>query len=249
MLAAIEGDAGEVLQAATFDAAVFGAIAKDHVATADNTRVAIGVEEGIGIAGIDDVVGQDHAFAAIPGATSKGVGSVKDGVVDDLQIQCLALMIGTGEACACTIDEDVVAHDGLALHLHDVVGAIVAEIALDDIHGLPSSAIHSDAGVIGVVNVVLNDQITPGALLHLDAIALIAATIMNVIQRDDALAHDMVAVVGTEIHAFRVTVAVVDVIAGQKEALGVGTIGAEADFIRVMDVALIDPDIAAMPEA
>ena len=66
---------------------------------------------------------------------------------------------------------------------------------------------------------------------------------MNVVQRDDALAHDVIAVVGTEIHAFRVTVAVVDMIAGQKEALGVGAVRTEANLAGVMNVALIDPHI------
>jgi hypothetical protein len=50
VLAAIEGDAGEVLEAATFDAAVFGAIAEDDVASAENACVAVGVVEGIRIA-------------------------------------------------------------------------------------------------------------------------------------------------------------------------------------------------------
>ena len=98
------------------------------------------------------------------------------------------------------------------------------------------------------MHMVLGDEIAPGALLDLDAIALIAATIVNVVQRDDALAHDVIAVVGTEIHAFCVTVAMVDVIAGQKEALGVGAVRTEADFIRVMNVALIDPHIRAVAE-
>ena len=50
VLAAVEGDAGEVLEAATFDAAVFGTIAKDDVASAENACVAVGIVEGIRIA-------------------------------------------------------------------------------------------------------------------------------------------------------------------------------------------------------
>ena len=57
MLAAIQADIWEVLEPSTFDAAVFRAIAKDDVASADDACVAIGVEKGIGIAGVEDVVG------------------------------------------------------------------------------------------------------------------------------------------------------------------------------------------------
>ena len=169
--------------------------------------------------------------------------------MDDLEVQRLALMIGASKACTCAVDEDVVPHDGLALHLHDIVAAVVAEIALNDVHRLARRAIDGDAGVVRVVDVILRDQIAPGALLHLDAVALITATVVNVIQSNHTFAHDVVAVVGTEIHALGMSSAVVDVIAGQKEALGVGTVGTEADFIGVMDVALIDPNIATMPEA
>jgi hypothetical protein len=50
MLAAIQADIREVFEAATFDAAVFGAIAEDDVASAENACVAVGVVEGIRIA-------------------------------------------------------------------------------------------------------------------------------------------------------------------------------------------------------
>jgi hypothetical protein len=46
---AIEAGAGEVLEAATFDAAVFGTIAEDHGAAAEGACVAVGVVECIGI--------------------------------------------------------------------------------------------------------------------------------------------------------------------------------------------------------
>ena len=54
---AVKADAGEVPEASTFNAAIFRAIAKDDVATADDARVAIGVVEGIGVAGVEDVIG------------------------------------------------------------------------------------------------------------------------------------------------------------------------------------------------
>ena len=50
VLAAIQADIREVFEAATFDAAVFGTIAKDDVAGAGDTCVAVGIVQGIGIA-------------------------------------------------------------------------------------------------------------------------------------------------------------------------------------------------------
>ena len=145
-------------------------------------------------------------------------------------------------------DEHVVAHDGLALHLHGVIRAAAAEIALDDVHRLPGGAIDGDAGILRVVNVVFGDEIAPRALLDLDAIALIPAAVVDVIQGDHALAHDVLAVVRAEIHALAVAAAVVDVIARQEQAAGVGAVRAQADLAGVVDVALVDPHLAAMAE-
>lgn len=177
----IQAHTREVCEASSFHTALLGPIPQDNVSTADDACMTVGVVQGIGIAGIKEIVGEDHAFAAIPRATPKGVGAVEDGVVDDLEVECLALMIRAGKACTSSIDEHVVAHDGLSLHLHDIVPTVVAKIALDDVHGLSCCAIDGDAGVVRIVHMVLGDQVSPRALLHLDAIPLITATVMNVI--------------------------------------------------------------------
>jgi len=136
--------------------------------------------------------------------------------------------------------------NGLALDLHDVVFAVPAEIALDDVSRLAGGAIDGDAGIVGVVDVVLRDEIAPRSLLHLDAVALLAVAVVDVIERDDALAHHGLAVVATEIEALGVTVSVVDVIARDVEPVGVGVVGAEADIGGVVNVALVHPDMAAL---
>ena len=89
------------------------------------------------------------------------MGAVDDGVVDDLEVGGFALMVGAGEAGVGTVDEDIVADEGVALDLHDVVGAVVAEIAFDGVDGFSVSAVDGDAGVVGVVDVIFGDEVAP----------------------------------------------------------------------------------------
>lgn len=172
--------------------------------------------------------------------------AIDDGVVKDLQIQCFALVIGTGKAGADAVDKHVVTHDGLSLHLHDAVATVVAEVALDDIYGLSSGAINGDARILRVMHVVLGDEISPGALFDFDAIPLVTPAIMNVVQRDDAFTHDDTGIVSPQIHALSMTRAMVDVIAGEVQPLGIGAVGTETNLTCMMNVAAVQPDITAM---
>jgi len=99
------------------------------------------------------------------------------------------------------------------------------------------------------MHMILGDEVSPGALLHFDAIALVPTTIVNVVQGDDAFTHDVFPMVGAEIHSLTMTGTVMDVIPRQIEALRSGTVRAEANLTGVMNVTLIQPDIGAVPEA
>ena len=89
------------------------------------------------------------------------MGSVDDGIVDDLEVGGFALVVGAGEAGVGTVDEDIVADEGVALDLHDVVVAVVAEIAFDGVNGFAVGAVDGDAGVVRVVDVIFGDEIAP----------------------------------------------------------------------------------------
>ena len=49
-------------------------------------------------------------------------------------------------------------------------------------------------------------------MFDLDAVALFAAAVVDVVEGDDAFGHDVVAVIGSEVEALGVTGAVVDVV-------------------------------------
>jgi hypothetical protein len=70
---------------------------------------------------------------------------------------------------------------------------------------------------------------------------------VDVILRDNTLAHDVLAVVGTQVHPFSMPSSVVDVVASKKEASSVSAVRAKANFTSMMDVALVDPNFTAMP--
>lgn len=98
------------------------------------------------------------------------------------------------------------------------------------------------------MDVVLGDEISPRALLNLDAITLIAPAIVDVVLRDDAMAHDVRGIVAAEIHALSVASAVMNVIARKIQTLCVSAVRAEANLIGVVNVALVHPYIPALPE-
>lgn len=81
---AIQTDVGKIFETSTFHAAIFRTIAKDHVAAADDSRIAVGEMHGIAIARIENVVGENHAIAPVPRAATKSMGAVDDSIVDDL---------------------------------------------------------------------------------------------------------------------------------------------------------------------
>jgi len=245
----IPGEFREVFQAATYRGTVFWAISQNDIAGDGDAVFAVNEVQSVFIARVKDVIGKDHPFTSIPRASTECMVGVDDGVVDHLKVERFSLMVCASKAGASSRDQHIVAHDRFALDLHGVVGAAVAKIAFDDVHGLASGAIDGDAGIIRVMHVVLGDEVSPRALLNLDAITLISTTIMDVVQRDDALAHNVSAVIPAEIHAFGVACTVVNMIACKMKVVGIGTVCTEANFTSVMDVTLIDPNLAATPES
>ena len=247
-LRSIPGELRKVFKAATFRATVFGTISQNDVAGDGDAVFAVREVQRVRIARVKNIVGKDHPFTSIPRTATERMVGVDDGVVDDLKVERFALMVCAGKARACRRDEHIVAHDRFALDLHGMVGAAVAKVAFDNVHWLASGAIDGDAGIVRVMHMVLGDEVSPGALLDLDAIPLVTTTIMDVVQCDDALAHDVSAVVPAEIHAFGVTSTIMNVITCKMKAVGIGTVRTETNFTCVMDMTLIDPNLAATPE-
>ena len=105
-----------------------------------------------------------------------------------------------------------------------MVIASAAQISFDDVEGLSCGAIHSDAWVMRVMNVVLGNEVSPGTLFDFDPVPLIAKAIVNVIQRDHTFAHDMLTVVRTEIHAFAVSTSMMVVVASEEESSRTGDV-------------------------
>ncbi len=241
-------DSLEVLKAAAKHRSCSWTAADDDVAGDDDSFITIGKMQGVLVAGVEDVVGEYHAFSRIPGTATECVTGIDDRVVDDLQIQRLALMIGTRKARARSADEHVIANDGLALHLHGAIAATAAEIALDNVYRFASGAIDGDARILRIMDIVFRDEIAPRALFHLDAVSMRAAAIVDVIQCDHAFAHDVLAMVRAKVHPFAVSTAMVYVIASQKEMARVRAVSAETNCTGVMNVTLVNPHLAALPK-
>ena len=142
------------------------------------------------------------------------MGRVHQRIVNDLQIDGLSLVIGTREGSVFAIDQQIVADDRFSLYLHHAIEAAVADIAFDHILPLAARAVDGDTGIVAIVDRVLSDQVAPRTLLDLDAISLASTTVVNVIHRYDALAHDHVAIIAAKIHPFGGTISIVNSISG-----------------------------------
>ncbi len=94
--------------------------------------------------------------------------------------------------------------------------------------------------------IVLSDEVPPRSLFHFDPIPLVPSTVVDVVQGNDALAHNMLTVVGPQIHPFAMASPVMQVVARQIEMMRLRTIGAQADITRMMNMASIDPDLTAL---
>ena len=158
-------------------------------------------------------------------------------------------MVCARKAGSFGVHENIVSNDGFALDLHRMVIASAAKIPFDDVDRLACGAIHRDTRVLRVVNVVLGNEVSPRALFDFDPVPLITKAIVNVIQRDYTLAHDVLTIVRTEIHPFPVSASVMVVVASEKEASRIGAVCAQVYIGSMMNVASIDPDIAALPQS
>ena len=156
-------------------------------------------------------------------------------------------MVSARKAGPFGVHENIVSNDGFALDLHRMVIASAAKIPFDDVHRLACGAIHRDTRVMRVVNVVLGNDVSPRALFDFDPVPLITKAIVNVIQRDHTFAHDVLTIVSTEIHSFPMPTSVMVVVASEKEALRAGAVCAQVYIASMVNMASIDPDIAALP--
>ena len=68
-------------------------------------------------------------------------------------------MVGAREPRSLSRHQQIVANNGLALHLKDIVVAPVADVLLDDVDALAASAVGEDAGVIRVVDVIAKNPV------------------------------------------------------------------------------------------
>jgi hypothetical protein len=94
--------------------------------------------------------------------------------------------------------------------LHNTVLTSVADVAFNQILLLAISSINGDAWVVAIVHMVFGNQVTPRALLDFDPVALNAPSVINMVQRNDALAHDDIAVVASKVHSLGCPTAIVN---------------------------------------
>ena len=66
MFGAVRGEVREVCEAAAEGSALSGAVAEDDIACGGDAGGAVGEEDGIFLGGVEDIIGEDHAFAVVP---------------------------------------------------------------------------------------------------------------------------------------------------------------------------------------
>ncbi len=75
------------------------------------------------------------------------------------------------------------------------------------------------------MHIVLGDQVPPRSLFHFDPIPLVPSTVVDVVQGNNTLAHDMLTVVGPQIHPFAMSSPVMQVVSSQIEVMCLRAIG------------------------
>lgn len=174
-------------------------------------------------------------------------GFGEDGVVGDGQVSndC-ALVVAAVDAVALGVEDEVVADGGISGGLNTVVASVPNHVSLDDVGCLAICVVNDDAGVVGVVDDVVANDISVAAVLEFDPVALAdgaAFEIMDVVVLDDGIKEVAVVrtvgfVVGAEIKGFAMAAGVVDVVAAECERLVdfSGIVRGDGHAADVMDV-------------
>ena len=121
-----------------------------------------------------------------------------------------ALVIAAVDAVALGVEDEVVADGGISGGLNTVVASVPNHVSLDDVGCLAICVVNDDAGVVGVVDDVVANDISVAAVLEFDPVALAdgaAFEIMDVVVLDDGIKEVAVVrtvgfVVGAEIKGF-----------------------------------------------
>jgi hypothetical protein len=212
----------EILKAATKRTTGFRSITENHVSCNRYSIMPISEVQCVFLTRVNDVVRQDHIAPRVPGPATKRVRRVDQRIVNDLHIDRFSLMIGARESRVSVINQKVVANDRFSLNLHNAVQTAVTNIEFDHILWLAARAVNGDTRINALVHPVLSDQISPGTLFNLNAISLTSTAVVNMIQSNDALAHNHVAVVSPEIHSCCGPISIVDCVACQIKLMRIG---------------------------
>lgn len=134
-----------------------------------------------------------------------------------------ALVIAAVDALSFGIVDDIVANDGIGGGLDAVVAGVPNDVSLDDIGGLAVGVVDDDAGVVGVVDHVVADDVSVASIFELDSVALgdgATFQIMDVVVCDDgvenvAIGRAIGLAVGAEVEGFAVAAGMMNVVVAE----------------------------------
>ena len=170
---------------------------------------------------IDCVVGEHEPGFIVPVIQTHAGIAADDGVVHELEILRRRTLVRLRvETVAGTVEDDVIADDGIGSRLDTGRAAVPQDVAFDDVLRITRRAVDDDARPVRVVYDVVANNIGVRAELDLDAVALQGAQrIVNPVVFDQRIGDRAAIVVATDIHAFAGIVGSIDVVLAHRDVL------------------------------